>query len=409
MSSPRMTQAQSPASLRKIRIAYIGWVRPGPGSGASLALQRHLYGGGEFEVFVGTHTPYAGLGLPERWQSLSRTKIHERALRTRVRRVLAQYEMLLEPVLFAKQIERAIREFAPDVLLTVPDNTLSWAAYRLSRKLGLPLVSNFQDWWPRGQIHSLLETPYAWVRRMLETRFRKIYQESVVAFCTSEGFRRFLGPHPCAPLLYPCPADRPSPRPLSSPPRPDRPIRVVYGGTLFRYYGEKMLALAKVAAQNPSIDLRLFGGTPDWSAQDLDWAQKSGIYRGLLTNEEFRRELLEADVLIAAMTSAPELETMMRTSFTTKFLEYCQFAKPVIIWGPEYCEPVRVALETGAGLAVTDESPELVVEKIIGLRDPNAFQIFADGAWSAATTFFDPQPIHSTFVDAIHRVIIERK
>jgi hypothetical protein len=166
-----------------------------------------------------------------------------------------------------------------------------------------------------------------------------------------------------------------------------------------------MLGLAKAAAVNPRIDLRLYGGKPDWSNQDLAWAQKNSTYRGLLSNEEFRRELLEADVLIAAMTSASELEIMMRTSFTTKFLEYCQFAKPVIIWGPEYCEPVRVALETGAGLAVTDESPEVVIEKILGLRDPDTFQSLADGAWNAATTFFDPQKIHETFLSGIHRVI----
>jgi hypothetical protein len=139
----------------------------------------------------------------------------------------------------------------------------------------------------------------------------------------------------------------------------------------------------------------------------LAWAQKSGIYRGLLTNEEFRRELLEADVLIAAMTSAPELEIMMRTSFTTKFLEYCQFAKPVIVWGPEYCEPLRVAQETGAAIPVVGSNPLNVIEALEALKDLRAYQHASDAAWRAATGTFDPEKIHKIFCDGIERAVVK--
>ena len=49
------------------------------------------------------------------------------------------------------------------------------------------------------------------------------------------------------------------------------------------------------------------------------------------------------------MSFEKEHELFMRTSFTTKFLDYVAFGKPVILWGPEYCTPVRVARDT-AGL-----------------------------------------------------------
>ena len=53
------------------------------------------------------------------------------------------------------------------------------------------------------------------------------------------------------------------------------------------------------------------------------------------------------------MSFEKEHELFMRTSFTTKFLDYVAFGKPVILWGPEYCTPVRVAREHGGAAVVS--------------------------------------------------------
>lgn len=388
-----------------IKIAYIGWTEPGPASGATLALQRHLFDTGEFDVLVVTDKPYSGVGPADRWHTLRRGSVHQRASRTRFRRWVAQYEMVIEPYRFSRRVTALVKSFAPDVIHTIPDTTISWVARLVAKRLGIPLVTNFQDWWPRGQFQYRSETPFSPVRNLLERRFRRMFQESSVAFCTSPGFQSFLGPHPDAPLLYPCPAPRPATRPPAPVPEPAQPLRVIYGGTLVRYYGDRLLALAKTCSEHPNIDLRLYGGKPDWSARDLQWATNSGIYRGQLSPADYRMELLSGDVFLTVMSQAPEVRTMMQTSFTTKFLEYCQFARPVIVWGPEYCEPVKIANSTNAGLAVTEEDPTPVIFALETLRNKELYRSYADGAWNAATSIFDPESIHNVFRAGIQRTL----
>ena len=388
---------------KKIRIAYIAWTEPGAVSGATLAIQRHLFEGSEFEVLVCNDKPYRGVGTEENWIQFRRSWMHHRLSRTRFRRWISQYEMLLEPYLAVGRFFPRVKKFQPDVILTIPDNTLSWAAYLISKKLELPLVSNFQDWWPKGQFIGRGEVPCLLTRMILERKFRRIYKKSKVVFCTSEGFKKFLGPHPDAPVLYPCPASRPTERPIVKAPQGNLPLRIVYGGTLVRYYGEMMLSLAKAIQSQPRYELRLYGGKPDWRQEDLKWAIQKGIYRGHLAQADYREELAKGDVYITAMTSAKELEVMMKTSFTTKFLEYCQFAKPVVIWGPPYCEPLRVAKVSNAGVPVVGTDPIAVISALEQLRVPETYRIAANAAWEAAIGIFDPATIHQVFCDGIQR------
>ncbi len=75
------------------------------------------------------------------------------------------------------------------------------------------------------------------------------------------------------------------------------------------------------------------------------------------SNEEAAEVLASADALLSVMSFEKEHELFMRTSFTTKFLDYVAFGKPVILWGPEYCTPVRVARERGGAAVVTTDDP----------------------------------------------------
>jgi hypothetical protein len=69
---------------------------------------------------------------------------------------------------------------------------------------------------------------------------------------------------------------------------------------------------------------------------------------------------------------------------------------------------VAVAKATGAGLAVEEDDPARVLAALGELRDPSRWDELARGAWQAATGMFDPDRIHSVFVDSLNSVI-ERK
>jgi glycosyltransferase involved in cell wall biosynthesis len=316
---------------------------------------------------------------------------------------MRQFEMVVEPCRISLPVLDAARAFRPDAIFTIPDNTLSWTAYRLAHRLGVPLITDFQDWWPRGQFTLKLEEPFPWIASWLESRFRRMYRFSGVAFCTSAGMRKTLGPHPSAPILYPCPARRnPDFVPDFSPPDGSRPFTLVYAGTVINDYGRSVLRLARAVADLPSIKFEVYGPPPDWSPYDYAWMDARGIYRGLLPFDQLKARLHDADACLVVMSFSQKLELMMRTSFTSKFLEYVQFAKPVVVWGPEYCQPVRVARASEAGLTVERDCVDDVVTALESLRRRERWTELARGAWSAANGIFDHERIHQIFRESIN-------
>jgi hypothetical protein len=87
-------------------------------------------------------------------------------------------------------------------------------------------------------------------------------------------------------------------------------------------------------------DLEIVGPNADWPKNVLERARVPGTYLGFKPLEEASAVLASADALLSVMSFEKEDELFMRTSFTTKFLDYVAFGKPVILWGPEYCTPV---------------------------------------------------------------------
>jgi hypothetical protein len=367
-------------------------------------MRRHFIGHDDFDLFVATSGAFSHPSVPN-----LRVKRHPALVRlsnTRFSRWVRQFEMTVESASLPAQVLSAARQFKPDAVFTVADNTLSWTAYRLAKKLGVPLITNFQDWWPRGQFTLELEKPFAPVAAFLERRFRRMYKASKVAFCTSAGMREKLGEHPFAPILYPCSAPRDTDfTPDFVPPDGSRPLKLVYAGTVINDYGRSVLRLAKALAGQSWIKFEVYGPHPDWPEKELAWMKSEGIYRGLLPYVELKTRLCDADVCLVVMSFGSELELMMRTSFTTKFLEYVQFAKPVVVWGPEYCQPVRVARETGAGLAVETDEVEVVVKVLESLRSPERWLELAKGAWSAANGIFSHERIHDMFRESIFHAL----
>ena len=100
----------------------------------------------------------------------------------------------------------------------------------------------------------------------------------------------------------------------------------------------------------------------------------------------------------------------MRTSFTTKFLDYVAFGKPVILWGPEYCTPVRIACKNGGAAVVTESDPAAIVKL--------SRQMSKDVAWREQLsreavhlhqTLFNPDRLQEIFVTEIEKLVRSRR
>ena len=369
-------------------------------------MRRHLIERKDFETCVLTNQSFFAPEVPS--HCFLRPAWLERAMRTRFRRLIRQLEMLFLGRWMLPKAVRLARQFKPHLVFTVPDNDVSWCAYLTAQRLKLPLVTNFQDWWPHNQYWSESERPYPPVRRVIENRLRTMYAASALAFCTSDGMREFLGPHANAVTLLPCPAPSPANVPAAVPVG-SRALRVLYAGTIAADYGRSVLSLARQLAGSPKFQFLVYGPNPDWNHVDLSWAKAQGIYQGFIPHEQLRAILASADVFLAIMSFDRRSQIMSRVSFTTKFLEYTQYGRPVVVWGPSYCQPVIVAKKTTAGLPVESPNPAAVVSALEQLTSESEHKRFTAGAIRAAETFFSPDCIHEVFKTSILRSIQKPK
>ena len=119
--------------------------------------------------------------------------------------------------------------------------------------------------------------------------------------------------------------------------------------------------------------------------------------------------LATADALLVVMSFERKYELFTRTSFTTKFLDYVAFGKPVILWGPEYCAPVRVARKyRGAAVVSTSDSDGVITlcRQIAADRALN--ETLSTEALHLHQTLFDPDRLQAVFVGEIEKIVAAR-
>ena len=132
--------------------------------------------------------------------------------------------------------------------------------------------------------------------------------------------------------------------------------------------------------------------------------------KAFFTPEEAAAELASADALLVVMSFEKEHELFMRTSFTTKFLDYVAFGKPVILWGPDYCTPFRVAHNHGGALGVDVSDAEAIVSACRQIAtDTPLHEKLSKQALQLHQTLFNPDRLQEIFVGEIERLVAGSK
>jgi hypothetical protein len=367
-------------------------------------MRRHFVEHDEVEVFVATTGRFDEPNIPA--LLLQNPQWLDRLGRTRLWRWVRNFEMLAVSRLLPRELTAAAEQFQPDAIFTVADLTLSEAARRLAKHLNVPLISNFQDWWPRGQFYYSAERPFDCLVPVFEARFRRLFQESALVFCTSEGMKEYLGLHPNSHVLYPIGAKQILPtKPVQSASKGRSKRRLLYTGTAFGSYGAMLRELASRLEFNEHWELVIYGAKPDWPADELSKAEANGLYRGFLPFEQLKSEIATADACLAVMSFDTKLEVMMRTSFTTKVLDYCSGGKPIIVWGPDFCSPVRLCQKKGAALTVDSPDSRKVLDCLQRLSNETGLSDeLANAALALAANELSHDVIHQTFVREIARL-----
>jgi hypothetical protein len=389
-------------SQGKVRLLLVSIVPPKNDCGVRIVMHRQLVERCPFELHVASTADFADDALvhtPLRLPYFVH-RVKKSRFAPQLAAWIADYENLIWPLAANGALDGAVEHFKPDIILTLAESALCHLARKAAQRNGLPLAGLFLDWFPVMKGHF----GHKFTQATLSRRYRELYSACDLAFCTSDGMQEMLGPHPNSHVIYPMPG-----RHVVSdnlwPPSNER-FRLVYVGSVENFYGRMLCSLIEKIEATNDLEIIVVGPNADWPSDLVQRAKAKGIYLGFKPPEEAAEVLANADALLVVMSFEKEHELFMRTSFTTKFLDYVAFGKPVILWGPEYCTPVRVATKYG-GAAV------------VGSRDANAVialcrQIGADAALHAKLskealrlhqTLFNPDRLHEIFVGEIEKLV----
>jgi hypothetical protein len=390
---------------RKIRVLLASIVPPRNDCGVRIVMYRHFVERNPFELHVASSADFAD-GLLVHTQLRLPYPIHrlrKSRFGPRLATWITDYENLIWPLTTNKRLEEAVQRFQPDVVLTLAESGLCHIARKTAQKHRLPLAGLFLDWFPVMKGHY----GHKFTQGILRRRYRELYAACDLVFCTSEGMQEVLGPHPNSHVIYPMPGRHRVPQ--KSWPRSNGKFQLVYVGSVENFYGRMLCSLIEKIEATSDLEVIVVGPNADWPVELLQRAKAKGIYLGFKPPEEAAKVLASADALLSVMSFERENELFMRTSFTTKFLDYVAFGKPVILWGPEYCAPVRVARKHGGAAVVSIEQAEAVVSLCRQLAGDTALsEELSKQALQLHQTLFNPDRLQAIFVGEIEKLVAAR-
>jgi glycosyltransferase involved in cell wall biosynthesis len=381
--------------MEKIRVILISSVRPEPTSGGEIILHRHLVDQPNIDLEVYGTEP-VGISF---WTLVRR--MIGRLGRTKLRRWSEDIWVLLQGRWMDGQLPLKIDPRQKTVVMTVAHGDGFMAARRFAKRHRLPLVSFFQDWWPD------ITEVHGFAKRRLEQEFRELADESAAAICVSEGMKRKLGSRSCA-VLPPIPGQRKPQRESNNSLRSDEKFRVHYSGNLGDY-GPMLGEALKALEGNEHVELVVRGARPKWSADFAAEMKRQGKWLEFAPREELEAWLDSADAFLVPMEFDPKMRRRMETSFPSKLIEFAQFGKPLVVWGPEYCSAIEWAKQGCSALCVTERAPEHLAEILLrlALSQENRTRL-AVSSFAAAQQDFDHKMLQERFLSILRAVAEDR-
>jgi len=186
------------------------------------------------------------------------------------------------------------------------------------------------------------------------------------------------------------------------------PLRVVYFGNLHEY-GPLIESALRALNGSKQVRLEVFGAKPLWSSGAEGYFRSRGLYHGFIPPNQLADSLQHFQAVLVVMSFASALRRRMATSFPSKMIDAMQLGLPVVVWGPEYCSPVRWACRRNRALCVTEPDLSALRQGLEKLAiSPSEQERLAESSRDAAADEFNSERIQAQFVDALRRAIYSR-
>lgn len=376
-----------------IKVILISSVKPNASSAGEILLNRHLVDSPEIDLLL--------MDCEPRMTGVRRflRKVLARLSRTCCRRYVADIMAIWKGGWIDAELPAPVDTQVSTVVATVAHGDAFYAAMRYAKRHNLPLVTFFHDWWPGiAGLHSPL-------RFLVERSFRRLYAQTALPLCVSDGMKQYLGAHPNSKVLLPIPSKATPPDEFHSR-HADALYRVIYAGNLTDY-GPMLRSALKGLRESIDIRLEVRGNSSSWPESIRTPLIDGGLLLPFVPRKKLHNWLDSADAFLITQSFRVEDELLMRTNFPSKLIEFAQMGKPLIIWAPSYASASVWAEKSGQALVVNQEDPNCLKMALEALSNHRGEQVrLAAGAADAAKGQFDPDRIQSNFIQWLGDVAV---
>jgi hypothetical protein len=296
------------------------------------------------------------------------------------------------------QLERLVRSFQPDIIVTVAHGYLWKDALHISTKLRIPLAVFLHDWWP-----DFLHVPKL-IRDYHERKYLDLLSRAALVFTISPLANNYFRSHAKPVLLYPTGFIDPIDTSVRSSALNRHLSRIVvkYAGNLDEYPNE-LSALAALVSNLPNINLQIAGRSVTWPRKlKLDLHKRHILY-DFIPNEHFNSWLNEADIVLVIMSFQQCKHRHTQVSFPSKIVKYSCLGIPTLVWAPAYSSAVHWARESQGALIVSEPSAQAVID-LIHTIDVHRLQQLAVNASLYASKHFSSQAVIKIFSKSLHQI-----
>ncbi len=291
-----------------------------------------------------------------------------------------------------KNLPTKVERDQKTIVGTVAHGDGFYAAQRFAKKHDLPLVVFFQDWWP-----DMAGVPQPFVK-LLDKHFLALAKSCALGICVCEGMKSALGGSDNLQVLPPIPAEPAQLAEMVSPQKNDSKFKIIYFGNL-ELYGDMLLEALRVFKNHPTIQFQVRGSNPNWPEDAKRQMGDAGLWLEFAPRLELDSWLQSADAFLIPMVFDEKYRRRMETSFPSKLVEFAQFGKPLIVWGPENCSAVQWGKQDGNALCVTtSDSNKLLFELNFLSKTASEREKWAINVRRAAKEEFKPGRIQNIFL-----------
>lgn len=293
-----------------------------------------------------------------------------------------------------------IRKFKPECVITVAHGDLFWVALKIARKMKIPIITFYHDWWPIFfNQKNEYPTPFYYIHNY---RFLKTYKRSSTNICVSEGMQKQLGKHKSSFILPPYTGHREHAIAASN--KLNSQFKIVYAGNISNSYGSTLQEI--ISAKPKDIAFEIIGNPEDWDKKTIKEYKKMGLLSLPLPEETLFARLEEATALLVLSSFDENIRLTMATNFPSKIMLYASIHKPIIIWGPTYSEGVKFIEKTNSGLIVTKNDVQEFWSNIKSIKeDATVLTRYANNAARLSQSVFDPDNLQRQFKEILNNTI----